>query len=210
MNFFLIILFLSTTLSTGMIGISLHMQWSLTSQSHGSILKEINCFFLLRIKQTPCPYPTRSLPAFLVRTLFYFHFLDSIKNGHSDRLILNEHEVAWEHGEVQVNETSTMLECWSAGLLLHKSQVAVEADCRWQIEDVDGFCDKFYLTSSRQHFRVIKSLIPSFKCIIVLEVCLPMQSVFGPIWKTFFFSITFLKYTQWHCMLSFDNSTAMY
>jgi hypothetical protein len=35
-----IILFLSTTLSTGMTGISLHMQWPLTSQFHGSILKD--------------------------------------------------------------------------------------------------------------------------------------------------------------------------
>jgi hypothetical protein len=32
LNFFPIILFLSTTLSTGMTGISLHMQWTLTSQ----------------------------------------------------------------------------------------------------------------------------------------------------------------------------------
>jgi hypothetical protein len=29
------ILFLSTTLSTGMTGISLHMRWPLTSQLHG-------------------------------------------------------------------------------------------------------------------------------------------------------------------------------
>jgi hypothetical protein len=36
---------LSNTLSTGMTGIFLHMQWPLTSQSHGSILKENNCFF---------------------------------------------------------------------------------------------------------------------------------------------------------------------
>jgi hypothetical protein len=37
---------------TRMTGISLHMQWPLTSQSHGSILKENNCFvfFKLRIK----------------------------------------------------------------------------------------------------------------------------------------------------------------
>jgi hypothetical protein len=36
-SFFQIILFLSTALSTGVTGISLHMQWPLTSQSHGSI-----------------------------------------------------------------------------------------------------------------------------------------------------------------------------
>jgi hypothetical protein len=35
--FFPIILFGSTTLLTGMTGISLHMQWPLTSQLHGSI-----------------------------------------------------------------------------------------------------------------------------------------------------------------------------
>jgi hypothetical protein len=34
----------------GMTGISLHMQWPLTSQSHGSFLKEKNWFLLLRIK----------------------------------------------------------------------------------------------------------------------------------------------------------------
>jgi hypothetical protein len=50
--FFLIILFLSTTLSTGMTGISLHMHWPLTLQSHGSIIKENNCFFVT--DQTPC------------------------------------------------------------------------------------------------------------------------------------------------------------
>jgi hypothetical protein len=42
------IIFLSTTLTAGMTGISLHMQRPLTSQSHGSILKENN--FLLWVK----------------------------------------------------------------------------------------------------------------------------------------------------------------
>jgi hypothetical protein len=50
-QFFPIILFLSTTLSTGMTSISLHMQWPLTSQLHRSILNENNCLlFSLRIK----------------------------------------------------------------------------------------------------------------------------------------------------------------
>jgi hypothetical protein len=40
--FFPIILFLSTTLITGMTGITLQMQWPLTSQSHDSFLKESN------------------------------------------------------------------------------------------------------------------------------------------------------------------------
>jgi hypothetical protein len=40
---------MSTTLLTGMTSISLHMQWPLTSQLHGSFLKENNCF-LPRIK----------------------------------------------------------------------------------------------------------------------------------------------------------------
>jgi hypothetical protein len=35
-SIFPIILFLSTTLATGMTGISLHMQWPMISQSHGS------------------------------------------------------------------------------------------------------------------------------------------------------------------------------
>jgi hypothetical protein len=38
---------LSTTLSTKMTGISLHMQWSWTSQSLGSIFKENNYFLVL-------------------------------------------------------------------------------------------------------------------------------------------------------------------
>jgi hypothetical protein len=37
---------LSTTLLTGMTGISLHLQWSLASQPHGSFLKENDCFFV--------------------------------------------------------------------------------------------------------------------------------------------------------------------
>jgi hypothetical protein len=37
LHFFPIILLGSTTLLTRMTGISLHMQWPLTSQSHGSV-----------------------------------------------------------------------------------------------------------------------------------------------------------------------------
>jgi hypothetical protein len=44
--FFPIILFLSTTLSTGITCISLHKKWPLNSQSHGSNLKENNWFFI--------------------------------------------------------------------------------------------------------------------------------------------------------------------
>jgi hypothetical protein len=44
-SIFSIIPFLSATLLTKMTGSSLHMQWPLTSQSHGSFLKENNCFF---------------------------------------------------------------------------------------------------------------------------------------------------------------------
>jgi hypothetical protein len=46
------IIFLSTTLTAGMTGISLHMQRPLTSQSHGSILKENN-FFCYGSNSTP-------------------------------------------------------------------------------------------------------------------------------------------------------------
>jgi hypothetical protein len=42
---FLIILFGSTTLSTSMTGISLHMQWPLTSQLHGSVSEREQLFF---------------------------------------------------------------------------------------------------------------------------------------------------------------------
>jgi hypothetical protein len=45
--FFLIILFLSNTLLTEMTGSSLHMQLPLTSQLHGSFLKENNWFFFM-------------------------------------------------------------------------------------------------------------------------------------------------------------------
>jgi hypothetical protein len=48
--FFTIILFGSTTLLTGMTGISLHMQWPLTSQLHGSVSQREQLFFLLGIK----------------------------------------------------------------------------------------------------------------------------------------------------------------
>jgi hypothetical protein len=40
----------STTLLTGMTGISLHMQWPLTSQLHGSVSQRETLVFLLRIK----------------------------------------------------------------------------------------------------------------------------------------------------------------
>jgi hypothetical protein len=51
------ILFLSTALSTRITDISLHAHWPLTSQLHGSLLKENNCFSLRII-----PYPTRRFP----------------------------------------------------------------------------------------------------------------------------------------------------
>jgi hypothetical protein len=44
--FFTIIIFLSTTLLTRMTSVCLHMQWPLTSQPHGSFLKENNWFFV--------------------------------------------------------------------------------------------------------------------------------------------------------------------
>jgi hypothetical protein len=48
--FFHITLFLVT----GMTGISLHMQWPLTSQSHGSFLKDNYCLFAFLADQTRC------------------------------------------------------------------------------------------------------------------------------------------------------------
>jgi hypothetical protein len=59
----------STTLLTGMTGISLHMQWPLTSQLHGSFLKENNSFFVM--DQTP--HPTYVNVAFwkVIRMVFF-------------------------------------------------------------------------------------------------------------------------------------------
>jgi hypothetical protein len=69
-QFFPIILFVSTTQLTGMLGISFQMQWPLTSQFHGSFLKENKWYFIMN--QTARPYPTWSLPAqFLHRMSTY-------------------------------------------------------------------------------------------------------------------------------------------
>jgi hypothetical protein len=51
--FFPIILSLSTTLLTGMTGISVHMQWPLTLQLHGSFLKQNSWYFHYGSKYTP-------------------------------------------------------------------------------------------------------------------------------------------------------------
>jgi hypothetical protein len=59
---------LSTTVLTGMTGISLRMQWPLTFQSNGKYLSKRTIGFFV-MDQTPCPYPTRSLP-----TLFWHCF----------------------------------------------------------------------------------------------------------------------------------------
>jgi hypothetical protein len=40
-------------LLNGMTGNSLHMQWTLTSQWHGSVSQREQLFFLLRIKPMP-------------------------------------------------------------------------------------------------------------------------------------------------------------
>jgi hypothetical protein len=45
-NFFPIVLFGSTTLFTGMTGISLHMQWPLTSQLRGSFSQREQCTYI--------------------------------------------------------------------------------------------------------------------------------------------------------------------
>jgi hypothetical protein len=50
-------------LLTGMTGISLHMQWPLTSQLHGSVSQREQLVVFFITDQTPRPYPTRSLPA---------------------------------------------------------------------------------------------------------------------------------------------------
>jgi hypothetical protein len=64
LRFFRLFLFGSTTLLTGMTGISLHMQWPLTSQLHGSVfqreqLVKIIAFVMSRVARwhglTPKP-----------------------------------------------------------------------------------------------------------------------------------------------------------
>jgi hypothetical protein len=49
--------FWSTTLLTGMTGISLHMHWPLTSQLHGSVSQREQLFFFVT-DQTPRPQIT--------------------------------------------------------------------------------------------------------------------------------------------------------
>jgi hypothetical protein len=51
----------STTLLTVMTGISLHIQWPLTSQLQGSVSQREQLFFVT--EQTPRPFPSRSLSA---------------------------------------------------------------------------------------------------------------------------------------------------
>jgi hypothetical protein len=75
--FFPIILFGSTTLLTGMTDISLHMQWPLTSQSHGSVSQREQLVFLLRIKlheeanPTDFEFTTTTPPLFENLLCFY-------------------------------------------------------------------------------------------------------------------------------------------
>jgi hypothetical protein len=63
------------TLLTWMTGISLHMQWRLTSQLHGSFFKEDNCF-LLRIKLHALIRLGVSPPSFDTGTLYSFWCYD--------------------------------------------------------------------------------------------------------------------------------------
>jgi hypothetical protein len=57
----------------------LRMRWTLTSQLHGSFLKESTCFFVT--DQTPCPHPTTSLPTqFRLSNFFIFVCLLAIES----------------------------------------------------------------------------------------------------------------------------------
>jgi hypothetical protein len=47
-SIFRIILYLSTTLLTGITSISLHMQWPLTSQSHGNLMIDFTKLYVRR------------------------------------------------------------------------------------------------------------------------------------------------------------------
>jgi hypothetical protein len=66
-----------------MTGISLHMQWLLTSQSHGNVFQREQMFFFVT-NLTPRPYSTRSLPAQLasIFLLSSFRFTAHINSGY--------------------------------------------------------------------------------------------------------------------------------
>jgi hypothetical protein len=80
-QFFPIILFGSTTLLTGMTGISLHMQWPLTSQSHGGVSQRKQLDFFVT-EQNSTPIITQS---FSVENLGYFRNFQKLPklNKHS-------------------------------------------------------------------------------------------------------------------------------
>jgi hypothetical protein len=77
--FFQILFTCPPHLATGMIGISLHIQWPLTSQSHGSILKENNWFV---------PYGSNSMPNIYFLTKYQKWFDNGSKNGLRKSLLL--------------------------------------------------------------------------------------------------------------------------
>jgi hypothetical protein len=58
---FWIILFWSTTMLTGMTGISLHMQWPLTSQTHGNFSQREQLAFHCRSNSTPLSFITEEI-----------------------------------------------------------------------------------------------------------------------------------------------------
>jgi hypothetical protein len=64
-----IILFGSTTLLTGMTGISMRMQWPLTSQSHGSVSQIEQLVFHYRSNSTPQDHEMFTFGAFQLTQL---------------------------------------------------------------------------------------------------------------------------------------------
>jgi hypothetical protein len=101
--FFLISLFVSTTLLTGMTSISLHMHWSLTSQSYGSFLEENNSFFHYRSNSMP---PNQdSFSVYL--TLILLKYI-GIPTNNAFRFLNNSNK-AFHHGGTRIHDLLFLL-----------------------------------------------------------------------------------------------------
>jgi hypothetical protein len=94
--FYPIILFGSTTLLTGMMtGISLHMQWPLTSQSHGSFSQREQLAFCYRSNSTPyrtIVYNVQLFENYIWPQLQYFCAFKELRNflflEHNEHIII--------------------------------------------------------------------------------------------------------------------------
>jgi hypothetical protein len=86
-QFFPNFLFGPTTLLTGMTGISLHMRWPLTSQSHGSVSQREQLVFSYGSNSTPHDLTKLNFSRFSFRKCFYFGIADKILLKIADNLL---------------------------------------------------------------------------------------------------------------------------